>query len=136
MARRCALLAAGRHVSEVVHFGHQQVFSTATTYTCLLFCSRAANPTVRVARVDDLAAWQATGQATTGEIESNTLSGAEWNFAIGQGSALFEKLAQMPVKLGDVAERIFQGIIPGADKVYTVKLLSSEEGSTMLFPEL
>ncbi len=31
------LLAKGKHLSDIVHFGDQQVFTNATTYTCLLF---------------------------------------------------------------------------------------------------
>ncbi len=115
------LLSKGAHVSEVVNFGDQQVFSTATTYTCLLFASRAANEQVQVSRVDDLLAWQTSGTATSGEVPSSSLSSAEWNFAIGNNAALFEKLNQMPVKLGDVTSRIFQGIKTSADKIYIVE---------------
>ena len=31
-----ALIAQGKHLAEVVHFGDQQVFENATTYTCLI----------------------------------------------------------------------------------------------------
>ena len=117
------LLSKGAHVSEVVNFGDQQVFSTATTYTCLLFASRAANEQVQVSRVDDLLAWQTSGTATSGEVPSSSLSSAEWNFAVGNNAALFEKLNQMPVKLGDVAQRMAQGIRTSANEVYVLDLV-------------
>ena len=37
-----ALLAKGRHLRHVVHFGDQQVFPGATNYVCLLFLARPA----------------------------------------------------------------------------------------------
>jgi hypothetical protein len=39
----------------------------------------------------------------------------------------------MPAKLGDVAERIFQGIIPGADNVYTVELLAKDKKGALCY---
>ena len=52
------LLAGGRHLAEIVHFGDQQVFHAATTYTCLLFLDRAGRDEFRFERVADLAAWR------------------------------------------------------------------------------
>ena len=52
------LLAGGRHLAEIVHFGDQQVFHAATTYTCLLFLDRAGRDAFRFERVADLAAWR------------------------------------------------------------------------------
>ena len=52
------LLAGGRHLAEIVHFGDQQVFHNATTYTCLLFLDRAGRDAFRFERVADLAAWR------------------------------------------------------------------------------
>ena len=34
-------MAQGKHLSHVVHFGDQQVFAGATTYTCLMFLDKA-----------------------------------------------------------------------------------------------
>ncbi len=121
-----SLLAQGKHLAQVVHFGDQQVFAGATTYTCLLFLDKAGRDECQFVKVDDLTAWRATGQATEGTILAASITAAEWNFAVGKGAALFERLSRMPVRLKDVAERIFQGIIPGADKVYTVELLGTE----------
>jgi len=54
------------------------------------------------------------------------LSAAEWNFAIGAGAGLFEKLRAMPVKLGDIAERMAQGIRTSANEVYVLDTVSAE----------
>ena len=111
------LLAGGRHLAEIVHFGDQQVFHAATTYTCLLFLDRAGRDEFRFERVADLAAWREAREvdpkgladlaglaaASDALIPADRATAAEWNFTVGAGAALFEKLRAMPVKLGDVA---------------------------------
>ena len=72
-------------------------------------------------KVVDLAVWRATRQATVGVISASAVIEAEWNFAVGAGAALFKKLRQMPVKLGNVATRMYQGPITSADTVYLFK---------------
>jgi hypothetical protein len=113
------LIARGKYLAHVVHFGDQQVFRGATTYTCLLFLDKAGSETCRVVKVEDLAAWRADGKAIEGTIPAEKITGAEWNFAVGTSAVLFEKLRQMPVKLGDVA-KIFVGTQTSADDVFVL----------------
>jgi type I restriction-modification system DNA methylase subunit len=127
------LIARGKNLSEIVHFGDQQVFSGATTYTCLLFLNKAGSNSFLLKKVDDLSNWRSTNNATEGYISSDSVTGAEWNFQVGSSAALFDKLSKMPFKLSDIAERIFQGIIPGADKVYAVKLLNLDSRRARCF---
>jgi len=115
------LLAKGKHLAGVVHFGDAQVFAGATTYTCLLFLDKAGTDACRFVKVDDLEAWQKSGQGVAGDIPAANVNSAEWNFTVGRGAGLFEKLRRMPVKLGDVADRMYQGPITSADTVYLFK---------------
>ena len=116
-----AKIAAGRHLAEIVHFGDQQVFSGATTYTCLLFLDKAGRDAFRFVEAHDLEAWRTSGFAPEDEIAQRSATNAEWNLAARPGTALFERLANMPVKLGAASDRIFQGVITGADDVYLFK---------------
>jgi hypothetical protein len=120
------LLAGGRHLAEVVHFGDQQVFQGATTYTCLMFLAKAGAKEVRFARVADLTAWRASGKAEQGTIPAEKIGAAEWNFSVGPSAGLFEKLSGMPVKLGAVADRIAQGIRTSANEIYVLDQVSAE----------
>ncbi|MEE8389712.1 MAG: N-6 DNA methylase, partial [Anaerolineae bacterium] len=43
------LLAGGKHLAEIVHFGDQQIFTGASTYTCLLFLDKKGNQQFRYA---------------------------------------------------------------------------------------
>ena len=51
------LIARGKHLSQVVHFGEQQVFEGATTYTCILQLSRSLQESFQFTQVDDLKQW-------------------------------------------------------------------------------
>jgi hypothetical protein len=115
-----SLIAEGKHLSHIVHFGDQQVFEGATNYTCLLFLDKSGSKQFKLEKVDDLEAWRAAGQAIAGTIPASKVTASEWNFTVGRGAALFDKLSKMPVKLGDVAD-IFVGLQTSADTVFLFK---------------
>jgi type I restriction-modification system DNA methylase subunit len=112
------LISKGNHLSEVVHFGDQQVFAGATTYTCLLFLKKAGSEQCQLTKVTDLPAWRVKGEALEGSIPNKQVTKAEWNFTVGKDAELFERLSKMSVKLRDVTDRIYQGPITSADTVY------------------
>jgi len=116
-----AIIGKGKHLSHVAHFGDQQVFDGATTYTCLLFLSKSPSAQCRFLKITNLTAWRASGAGTEGTVKAKQVAASEWNFVIGNGAALFEQLAKMPLKLRDVASRIYQGPITSADSVYLFK---------------
>ena len=119
-----ALLARGKHLSHIVHFGDQQVFARATNYTCLLFLDKAGADKCRFVKVDDLEAWRETGEAKENIISASKITAAEWDFSVGYGKRLFERLSKMPINLGDVAERIAQGIRTSANEIYVLDIVS------------
>ncbi len=115
-----ALLAKGQHLSRVVHFGDQQVFAGATTYTCLMFLDKAGRDECQFVKVDDLIAWRTTDQAIEGTIPAVNITATEWNFAVGKSAALFERLGKMLTKLGDVAH-LYVGLQTDADDVFILE---------------
>lgn len=125
------LIAEGRHLAAVVHFGHQQVFSQATTYTCLLFLNKTATDACRFVRVRDLAAFAAGGgEEDAHDIPARRITAAPWNFAGDGGGQLCERLMAMPARLGDVAH-IFVGLQTSADKVYVLQALGPAEAGRL-----
>jgi type I restriction-modification system DNA methylase subunit len=127
------LLAKGKHLADVVHFGDKQVFAGATNYTCLLFLDKAGNKQCHFIKVDDLTAWRNTEEATEGRISASKITSSEWNFAVGKSAELFERLTKIPVKLGNVTSRIFQGIKTSADKIYIVEELERKDKKVKIF---
>ncbi len=122
-----SLIADGKHLSEVVHFGDQQVFDGATNYTCLLFLEKDGKDKFQFTKVEDLEAWRAEGRATGGMIPARRAAASEWNFAVGAASGLMERLSRYPTKLGGAAERIGQGIRTSANEVYVLNLVAGGE---------
>jgi type I restriction-modification system DNA methylase subunit len=66
------LISEGKHISQIVHFGHQQVFSTATTYTCLLFLDSVSQPSFRFTKVHNLDGWREVCLNKTTQITEST----------------------------------------------------------------
>jgi predicted type IV restriction endonuclease len=138
------IITRGKHLSEIVHFGHQQVFASATTYTCLLFLNRKEQDEIRFEKVENLKEWREVVRTGFGQTEKKAeqtltlnesipsvgITSAEWNFATGLGAALFEKLAEIPLKLGDVAH-LFVGLQTDADDVFILEELTQENGKVL-----
>lgn len=112
------LISSGRHVTQIVHFGHQQVFEAATTYTCLLFLQKAPAAEFDFIPVADLLAWRAGSVSSRTRFPAKKLSRDDW--VLG-GGYLLEKLQSHPTKLENVTKRIFQGLKTSADKIYIVE---------------
>jgi len=119
-------ISSGKHLSDIIHFGDQQVFSGATTYTCLLFLDKSGKRQFNFVKVNDLDVWRDGEKIEEGKIQSESASEKEWNFAVGKSSDLFKKLDRINVKLGDITQRIAQGIRTSANNIYVLELISDE----------
>lgn len=111
------LLTKGRHLSEIVHFGSQQVFASATTYTCLLFLAKCRSRRCRFVQVHDLRDWITTGKGERGELLAEDINGIAWNIQLGAVANVMKRLAKAPLKLKDVAH-LFVGLQTDADDVF------------------
>lgn len=118
------LISQGKHLAEIVHFGDQQVFDGATTYTCLLFLDKPSRSVFGFTSVPDLDVWRREGIATQGTQDAAQVGASEWNFSSGAGGGLFKKLHAMPLRLGDIAAKIAQGIRTSANEVYVLDVSS------------
>lgn len=115
-----SIIAKGKHLKEIVHFGHQQVFENATTYTCLLFLGKFGLKEFCFKKVDDLVTWKSTNNAIYGRISEDNVTEKEWNFVVGSDANLFSKLNNVKTKLGDIAE-LFVGLQTDADDVFILE---------------
>ena len=116
---RC-LLSEGQHLNEVVHFGDQQVFEGASTYTCLFFLTKKPSTSFRFRKVNDLVGWRDRQVCEEGEIESKKVTASEWSFGVGTGASLMERLKAAGPNLGSMTE-IFVGLQTSADTVFLFK---------------
>ncbi len=122
------LITEDKNLHEIVHFGHQQIFENATTYTCLLFLNKTPQKEFSVTRVENLLKWRGNhSEEERDKLDINLLGKGEWNFVVGENSKLFDKLKSIPTKLENVTERIFQGIKTSADKIYIVNEITRND---------
>ena len=132
-------LAGGRHLASVVDFGHSIVFHGASTYTAIHILSRKASPQpVDYARVDEL---------TDGDLQCRSLE----NGTPAPGTVRYETPQPDPTKpwqfdppslvrqkggmatagtplLGQLAERMFQGIRTSQNEVYVLACVDPRKG--------
>lgn len=128
-----SLIAKGRYLRHVVHFGDQQVFPGATNYVCLLFLDKSGTEACRFVRADEVQEWLKTFKGTEGAFPAVSIGAAEWNFTVGEGSDIFDGIMAIPKKLDDVTTRIFQGIKTSADKIYIVEEVSRSKSKVKVF---
>src|SRR5665213_2908183 len=116
------LIANGRFLENVVHFGVKQVFGrNVANYTCLLILDRRGRHVVRVEQPGPLEAWRYGAAGITTEIPSATLGEDNWQFADAETRALFERVrAATPDRLGQLAE-LFVGVQTSAEAIYNFR---------------
>ncbi|MBV5299763.1 MAG: Eco57I restriction-modification methylase domain-containing protein [Rhodoferax sp.] len=132
------LLNQAKALQQIVRFGAAQIFESATTYTCLLFLSQVKQSSFTLHEVNNLNGDDRVLSAIQRGLTHDGYESArqsqpttdDWDFHIGQGGLLLEKLAQQGVTLGDITRKIFQGIATSADKIYVLRLLR-EDGEVL-----
>lgn len=114
------IISEGKNLKKIIHFGHQQVFKNASTYTCLLFLRKEEQKSFEFEMVESIDLWRQNEDCKSSIILTSVVDKDEWNFFIGNADKLFKKLHFDSISLEHVTDRIFQGIKTGADKVYIV----------------
>lgn len=122
------LIADDRLLSNLVHFGVEQVFPDRSTYTCILNLSRTDHENFTVEKVSNLESWIKRRESEIIEKNLNELDSESWSFVSDQTSKLFQKLeTTYDYTLADVAD-IFVGVQTSWNKFYEIKDHEEEEG--------
>ncbi len=115
------LISQGKHLEHVVHFGEQQVFDGATTYTCLMFLAKRAQDACEVIRVSEVAQWVNGGNGSRQMIPSGDIGASQWTLSGDSSARLWAQLEERHCPLAALAQRIAQGIRTSANEVYVLK---------------
>ena len=120
---------------EIVYFNDIQIFHGASTYTCLIYCSKDSSSKVKFSDVKieeklvpSLQLSLQTDKPFTSDaliidfIEQKKLREAEvWNLVVGPEQEIFEALSKKGQPLGEICPKIYQGVISGADTVFMLE---------------
>jgi len=113
-------LINGKNLQQIVHFGSQQIFVTATTYTCLLFLNKTPVGKCEFLQVESVSEWIKTGHAEAGEFKAEEIGGGAWNFQVGPDAKVMQKLLKCQKRLKDFAH-LFVGLQTDADDVFILE---------------
>lgn len=104
-----------RGLSKIINFGTNQVFDSATTYTGIFFYSTENNK-VQYA------------EPKTKNLQNLKFSnfewedlGSTWNFSNKNSDNIVKKISECPIKLLDIFEGIYQGIITLGDNKFILE---------------
>ncbi|MEP2771975.1 MAG: Eco57I restriction-modification methylase domain-containing protein [Fulvivirga sp.] len=124
------ILAENQWIYKITDFQASQMFSSATTYTCILHCVRHENQQFQYVSFTGTNKTQAFMQYAS----SHALMGVEvsnynyskhtnesWSFGTPSQLRIFAKMEEIGMPLSEFTSKIFQGLVTSADPVFIVE---------------
>ncbi len=118
---------------KIVNFGYQQVFSNATTYSCLIFISKNDQTKFEYVEISNIQDWILENKEIVSINDNTKLGETSWVFGSKNKVNLYSKLNSIKTKLADVTDRIFQGIKTSADKIFIVEEIEKKEKFSKIY---
>ncbi|MGP1438859.1 MAG: Eco57I restriction-modification methylase domain-containing protein, partial [Treponema sp.] len=125
------LLKGNTAVSKIVDFTTNQIFMNATTYTCLLFLTKAPKDTFQYKKFNLGEDFTNLESIDFIPINYSELLDDGWVFNIGKNNNLLKKLQQQKYSFKDITKKIFKGSSTGNDKIFLFDLLM-DKGKTAI----
>ena len=126
------LISENKCLSRIVNFKDFQIFDDATTYTCLLFLRKSKNDTFEYFEISDKVKHQQSRILFPEVLQSAILEqprgDSAWNFSSDESGTLMKRLSSCDLKLKDISQDIFQGLLTGRDRFFFVNIID-ENGS-------
>ncbi len=116
------LLASEKVVTEVIDFGHAQVFDHASTYTCLLFLDSARGGATSYSSVQP-------SEVASGDLpapRAAVLTSAPWQFMSDEVARLSERILTGSTPLLELPTSISRGSSTGDDEVFCLEMKDGE----------
>lgn len=116
------LIAGGKLLERLVHFGAQKVFGSGTAnYTCILVLSKRQPKEFEFEQVRELARWRRGQPGERQMFPASRITQAPWEFGSASAQAVFERVkTKWQKQLGTVAD-IFVGVQTSADEIYIIQ---------------
>ncbi len=106
-------------IVSILDFGDLPVFESATTYPAIyVFKKERKNSTFSYIKVENLKEAINENFSSLSTIEQKSLSHSPWILGDSKRFKIISKLNELNLKLGNISNKIFQGLITSADSVY------------------
>lgn len=122
-------------LQKIVHFGAQQVFKNATTYTCLLFLDKQNNTHFELINVPKISEWAKNYTQSIISKVNLPILGEKWNFTDDKKQDVLNKIFQKSERLEQVTSKIFQGIPTGSDKIFVLEARKVKKKTILCFSQ-
>lgn len=119
------LIKKNNLLDKIVHFGDIQIFSNATTYTCLLFLNQDYSNSFDLYKVENLK--QLNSNKYWDDYSYDDLDDDSWIFLDKNSRDILRKINGVENKKLNELAKIFQGLATSADNVYILKCLKEDE---------
>jgi len=129
-----SLITSNQVLKKIVHFGTNQIFENATTYTCLMFLSKKKNNEFQYFKFDlgenikDIL----SHELSFNKIKFDELLNKEWNFLTGKEGCLLKKLKRSNLYLEDISQGIYKGSSTGNDSIFIVELIQKNDNLSIV----
>ncbi|MBU4492686.1 MAG: Eco57I restriction-modification methylase domain-containing protein, partial [Euryarchaeota archaeon] len=138
-------IAKNYKIKQILNFADTQLFADATNYPCIpiventvpskntIKCVRVKEPMDNI--LDDIRKnlnknYQSSAAYVLFEYPQEKLGKETWKLMPEMEKDVFEKIgARCEKNLEDIALRIFQGLVTGADSIFFVRIVNESEGS-------
>ncbi len=128
------ILSDKKHICKILHFGVNQIFENATTYTCLLFLSKIQNISFKYYEykdevrqiqneIDDIQYF---------DVDAETVNENDWIISNRSTNKLMRKIEKGNFRLSEITTNIFQGPKAGADPVFILNFIDIRNGKYLL----
>jgi type I restriction-modification system DNA methylase subunit len=131
------IIAEKAGINKILHFGVNQIFDNATTYTALLFLQGKQEDVFRYFEykneTDNIEEQISGNLIPYFDVSSDQISGDNWVFTDAKRRDYLEQFKKDKPTLEEITTNIFQGPKAGADPVFILPFLSTKNETITLY---
>ncbi len=118
---------------KIVDFGTNQVFESATTYTCLLFLQKKTNKKFYYTEFKLGADFKNLEDIKFKEMGIERLKEAQWNFSDDDASKILAKIKLQKDNFKKITNKIFKGSSTGNDDLFLFDLIQKNNDTSIVY---
>lgn len=126
-------------LNSFANFGNNLVFKKASTYTGILLLSKDTKKSFKYYEFSDMPMIELPLELTSLQKENfavyntNDFNSSPWMLVSASTKTVLDKLHKQPKNIGEIFDKVFQGVVTGIDEIYFLERKNSaEENSNII----